>query len=121
MLRIKDNPLKKPASEVTFDSVDTLKQNGIDMLIALNMTRKTCVTGPEVSIDAKILVTKQRPHFLFNPKILQVNEKSATIDITYKTYQGEDAQTTLVDEDGSIMQSIDNLHNGIKRANRKKV
>jgi hypothetical protein len=50
-----------------------------------------------------------------------VNEKSATIDITYKTYQGEDAQTTLVDEDGSIMQSIDNLHNGIKRANRKKV
>jgi hypothetical protein len=121
MLRIKDNPLKKPAGDVTFESADTLKQTGIDMLIALNMTQRTCVTGPEVSIDSKILVTKQKPNFLFNPKLLQENEKDRTIDITYKTFQGNETHTTLVDEDGSIKQAIDNLHHGIKRANAKKV
>jgi len=120
MLRIKDNPIKKPAKDCTFATPDLLKQYGIDMLIALNMTPRIALTGPEVSIDSKILVTKEKPHFLFNPKSLQSEQNNSTIHITYKTYLGETRQVTLTDN-GSIAQAIDHLNNGIQRANHKKV
>ena len=120
MLRIKDNPKKSPAQDVTFESPDALTQTGIEMLIALNMTPKTVLTGPEVSIDSKILVTKARPHFFFNPKCLQYNSNDCTIVISYTNIQGEEIEITMLD-DGSINTAIDHLHNGIKRAQRKKV
>ena len=121
MLRIKSNPQKKPAQDVTFESPATLKQNGVEMLIAVNMSPKMAVTGPEVGIDAKILVTKEKPHFFFNPKVLQNESKDSTIVISYTNYQGEESQVTIADEDGSIGVAINQLHNGIERANKKKV
>ena len=121
MLRIKNNPQKKPAQDVTFDSPSTLKQQGVEMLIAVNMSTKTVVTGPEVGIDAKIIVTKEKPHFFFNPKVLQNEPKDSTIAIQYTTYQGEVSQVTLADEDGAIGVAINQLHNGIERANKRKV
>ena len=121
MLRIKTNPKKSPAKDVTFENIDTLKQTGVEMLIAVNMTPKLTVTGPEVNIDSKILVTKAKPHFFYNPKCLQENPESSTICISYNNYLGEEIQVTMTDEDGAIRQAIDHLHNGINRANKKKV
>ncbi len=121
MIQIKDKPQKKPAKDVTFESPATLKQTGVEMLIAVNTTTKTVVTGPEVGIDAKILVTKEKPHFFFNPKVLQFGIKDSTIVISYTTYQGEEAQVTIADECGAIRQAIDHLYNGIARANKKQV
>jgi len=121
MIRIRSNPQKKPAQDVTFESPATLKQNGVEMLIAVNMTPKMVVTGPEVGIDAKIIVTKEKPHFFFNPKVLQFGIKDSTIVISYTTYQGESQEITLTDECGAIRQAIDHLHNGIERANKRKV
>ncbi len=126
MLRIKSNPKKSPAQDVTFESPAILKQNGVEMLIALNMTPKMVLTGPEVNIDSKILVTKIRPHFFFNPvisepKCLQSEPESSTICISYTNYQGEENQVSLADEDGSIRKAINHLNNGIERANKKRV
>ena len=127
MIRIKSNPQKKPAQDVTFESPSTLKQNGVEMLIALNTTPKTVLTGPEVNISTKILVTKEKPHFFFNPKVilddtdLQDTEDYSIIAISYTTYQGNEARVELADEDGSIRLAIDRLHNGIERANKRKV
>ena len=121
MLRIKTNPKKSPAKDVTFENISALTQTGIDMLIAVNMTPNTLVTGPEVGIDSKILVTKATPHFFFNPKCLQNNTKDSTIVINYTNIHGEETEITMLDEDGSIWQAIDHLHNGIKRANKKRI
>jgi len=127
MLRIKGNPQKKPAQNVTFESPSSLKQNGVDMLIALNMTPGTVLTGPEVGLDAMVLVTKETPHFFYNPAVvldetnLHQSGDYSIISISYTNYQGEDRQVTLGDEDGAIRQAIDHLHNGIERANKKKV
>ena len=94
------------------------------MLIALNLTPGTCVTGPEVGIDAKILVTKEPPHLFYNPNIseskdLHSETKDRTICISYRTYQDDEGLVTILDEDGSIRKAITNLHNGIARANKK--
>jgi hypothetical protein len=127
MLKIKRNPRKKPAEDVTFESPSTLKQNGVEMLIALNTTDKTVLTGPEVGIDAKILVTKEKPHFFYNPTIvldskhLQNDPKDYTIRISYKNYQDKEFQVRIIDEAGAIWSAIDQLHNGIARANKRKV
>ena len=91
------------------------------MLIAVNMTSKTVVTGPEVGLDRKILVTKATPHFFFNPKCLQNNTKDSTIVISYTNIHSEETEITMLDEDGAIWQAIDHLHNGINRANKKRV
>ncbi len=126
MIRIKDKPQKKPAQDVTFESPATLKQNGVEMLIALNTTPRTVLTGPEVNIDSKILVTKEKPHFFYNPtildsKYLQNDPKECTICISYKNYLGDEAQVDITDEDGIISQAIHSLHSGIDRANKRKV
>jgi len=123
MLRIKTNPLKKIPEHAKFENTEALSQTGIEMLIALNMTQKTVLTGPEVGIDSKILVTKEPPHFFFNPilsepKNLQSEAKSSTIAITYTNYLGEVSQHTRIDSDGSITKAINNLNNGITRAKR---
>ena len=121
MLKIKTNPKKSPAKEVTFENTAALKQTGVEMLIAVNMTPNHVITGPEVNLDSKILVTKAKPHFFYNPKCLQNDPEECTICISYKNYLGEDNQVTMTDEDGAIWQAIDHLHNGIKRATKKKV
>lgn len=127
MLRIISNPKKNPAPDVTFESPETLKQNGVEMLIALNMTPKKVVTGPEVRIDSKILVTKEKPHFFYNPTIvldskdLQDDPENCTLSISYKNYLGEERQVAITDGDDSIRKSINQLYNGIARANKRKV
>jgi len=125
MLRIKDNPLKKPASDVTFEVPATNQKQGIEMLIALNLTTRTLVTGPDVGLDSKILVTKAKPHFYFNPTItepkdLQTDPEPSTIHLSYTNYLGSTKEITLIDEDGEIKKAIDRLHNGIDRAQRQK-
>ena len=95
------------------------------MLIALNMTPRTVLTGPDVGIHSKILITKASPHFFYNPiitepKDLQDTLEGSKLQISYKNYTGEDAQITISDEDGSIQKAINQLHNGIARVNAKK-
>jgi len=121
MLKIKDKPLRKPASDVTFDTPATNQKRGIEMLIALNLSSRTAVTGPDVGLDSKILVTKAKPHFFFNPAIdnLQDKQEDSTIHISYTNYLGNEKQIVLTDDDGEITKAIDRLHNGIKR--KKKV
>lgn len=121
MLRIKTNPTKKPAVDVIFESPETLRSAVVDMLITLNTTLRTCLIGPDVGINSKVLVTKAKPYFFFNPKVLQFGIEDSTIVISYTTYQGEDREITMTDECGAIRHAIDRLHNGIERANKKKV
>jgi len=122
MLKIKDKPQKKPAKDVTYSAPTTNQKQGIEMLIALNLTPRSALTGPDVGLDAKILVTKIKPHFFFNPSIkdLQKDQEDSTIHISYTNYLGNEKQITISDEDGEIGKAIDRLHNGIKRAKRKK-
>jgi len=122
MLRIKDKPLKKPAADVTFEAPTTNQKRGIEILIALNLSSRTVLTGPDVGLDSKILVTKAKPHFFFNPAIdnLQSNKDESTIHISHTNYLGNEKQTTMTDEDGEIRKAIERLHHGIKRAKRKK-
>ena len=125
MLRIKSNPLKRVPKDATFESPASNQKKGIEMLIALNTTTRAVLTGPDVGVDSKILVTKDKPHFLFNPRIVSKNlhsdAKSYKLDIMYRTYAGEEAEISFIDCTSEIEQAIDNLNNGIKRAQKPKV
>lgn len=131
MLRIKTSPLKKPAGDAIFESPTANQKLGIEMLIALNTSAKTVLTGPEVGVDAKILVTKEAPHFFYNPyvpDVVSLDDKDlerfiedSIVTIRYNNYQGEEAVVTLKDDGGAIRLAINQLHNGIERANKKKV
>lgn len=117
MLRIKKNPQKKPAQDVTFDNPQSNQRNGIEMLIMLNTTPRSVITGPEVDIDSKILVSKQKPNFFFNPVILDSNDlnselQDSTLYVSYMNYQGEAIQAELQDTDGEFRKAVEYLNNG---------
>lgn len=123
MLRINENPKKKPAKKVTFESPSLNQKKGIDMLITLNLTPKQALTGPEVDDHLKILVIKEKPNFMYNPKICseELNDDGdvCIMNIIYQNYLGEE-QTITISEDigGEIKQAINHLNNGIPRKKR---
>lgn len=125
MLRIKSNPLKRVPKDATFESPAKNQKLGIEMLITLNTTNRAVLTGPDVGVDSKILITKVHPHFFFNPRIvskdLQNDNETYKLLIMYTTYAGKEAEISFVDCIGEIEQAIDNLNNGIKRAQKPKV
>jgi len=127
MLKIIEKPQKTPAQDVDYTTPTTVQKLGIEMLIALNLTTKDVITAPEVNVDSKILVTKIKPHFFFNPAILDskqstTDSKDSIIHISYQNYLGKDKKIEINDADGAIRTAIEYLHNGtvVKKVAKKK-
>lgn len=123
MLKIKDKRPKKSAQDVVFDQPTVLQQQGVEMLIALNMTDKTVVTGPDFGIDAKILITKEKPHFFFNPEVMASEDLNSvtddsTLNMRYKNYLGNEKTVSINDSSGAIQKAVNYLHNGEPRKKR---
>lgn len=122
MLSIKDKPLKKAAQEVTFEQPMVNQKTGVEMLITLNTTSREFLTGPDVDLDSKILVTKANPHFFFNPTytVLNNDDTDSIIEIQYQNYLGNEKKLTVEDEDETLRVAIDHLNNGKPRKQRAK-
>lgn len=120
MLSIKDKPQTKPAQDVTFEQPMQNQKIGIEMLITLNTTNRELVTGPEVDLDSKILVTKEKPHFFFNPTYSALNnaDNDSIIEIQYQNYLGNEKTLTVEDKDNNLRTAIDHLNNGKPRKQR---
>ena len=95
------------------------------MLISLNTTNREFLTGPDVGLDAKILVTKEKPHFFFNPTFtvpesLNNAEDDSIIEIQYQNYLGNEKKLVLEDKDRIIRGAVEYLNNGRPRKTRAK-
>jgi len=119
MLKLKDKPKLKAPSDATFESPEKLQKIGIDMLIALNVLSKTVLVGPEVGIDMKIMVLKEKPNFLYNPKLLQTDIKDSILTITYQDYQGNQLLVELP-SDTEIEKAVFWLTTGISKKHNPK-
>ena len=121
MREILSSPSRKPPRLVNFQKPFTAQKHGIEILRALNESKRTVLTGPDVGILLSILVTKAGPNFFFNPSILNstTEEDDNTIKISYCNYLGTEKGIVLNDEDASIRKAIDYLHNGTTIKNKE--
>ena len=123
MLKIKNNLPIKPPRDAVFETPEINQKLGVEMLITLNTTTKRVLTGPDVDEDMKILVMKDKPNFLFNPKIdseeLNDDGDVCIMNIKYQSYQGNEMQLEISEDlGGEIKQAIDYLNNGRPRKKR---
>lgn len=125
MLKLKEKPQTKAAQNVTFDQPVQNQKIGIEMLISLNTTNKEVITGPDFDIDQKILVTKLKPHFFFNPTYivpedLNIPNSDSIIKVNYQDYMGNQTDLAVNDASRILREAIDYINNGRKRKRKAK-
>jgi hypothetical protein len=122
MLSIKDKPQTKAAQNVTFEQPMQNEKICIEMLITLNTSNREVITGPDVDINSKILVTKEKPHFFFNPMYVELNNSKddSIIEIQYQNYAGDSKTLVVEDRNRTLRTAIDYLNNGKQRKKRVK-
>jgi hypothetical protein len=69
MLKLVKKIKKGKPADCTFDRTFENQKMGIEMLMCCNMNNRDYVTGPEVGLDANIIVHRGKPHYLFNPHL----------------------------------------------------
>ena len=125
MLSIKEKPKAKAAEKLSFEKPQQVQKLGVEMLIALNMSKRDLLTGPEVGVDSCVLVTKIKPHFFFNPSYnvpesLNSPENDSIIEIRYQNYLGNDKKLVIDDTHKTLRTAIDIINNGRPRKKRAK-
>ena len=69
MLKLIKKPKKGKPADCTFDKPFENQKMGIEMLMCCNMNNRDYIIGPDVGLDANIIVQREKPHYLFNPTI----------------------------------------------------
>ena len=70
MLKLVKKIKKGKPADCTFDRTFENQKMGIEMLMCCNMNNRDYVTGPEVGLDANIIAHREKPHYLFNPRLV---------------------------------------------------
>lgn len=89
MLKLVKKIKKGKPTDCTFDRAFENQKIGIEMLMCCNMNNRDCVTGPEVGLDANIITQREKPHYLFNPRLTDDG------DIAHSDYLGNE---TVIEE-----------------------
>ena len=69
MLKLVKKIKKGKPADCTYDKPFENQKMGIEMLMCCNMNKRDYIIGPDVGLDANIIVHNGKPHYLFNPYI----------------------------------------------------
>jgi len=108
---------KTGMKDVDFTAPFKNQKLGLEMLITLNTTDKDYIIGPDVGEQVNLLVTKEKPHYYFNPVIEYKDEDNIKDFVKFTDYLGNIKRTEL---SPFLEEAIKSLKPTKKKTTRKK-
>lgn len=69
MLKLAKKIKKGKPADCVYDKPFENQKIGIEMLMCCNMNNRDYVTGPQVGLNINIIAHRDKPHYLFNPRL----------------------------------------------------